>query len=91
MEYISKKVAAYGQFVLVILRRLPYEACYSLQTWFRRVFVLVRELYSNKPSNKRTIGLGQFWLWNPVSGQHFSTTQTFLPLQSVWILGRHYI
>lgn len=29
---------------------------------------------------------GQYWLWNPVTSQHFTTNQTFLPLQSVWLL-----
>ena len=29
---------------------------------------------------------GQYWLWNPVTSEHFSSLETFCPLQSIWVL-----
>jgi len=29
---------------------------------------------------------GEHWLWNPVSGKHMKTTETFCPLESVYAI-----
>ena len=54
-------------------------------------WIFVKSIYQAVPEGDTAYVLtveetGDHWLWNPVSGEHMTTRETFCPLESVYAI-----